>query len=112
MIRNRAISFYNPFAIVPEADREILLDVLQPSENVVKLEEPDWREQVEQALRTMGTVSLVARLTARKALKEAALQLMSEPIGVGFLNVYPVAEGFRRTTQGYTVRLRVREVVQ
>lgn len=112
LIRNRAISFYNPFVIVPEADREILLDVLQPSENVVKLEESNWREQVDQALRTMGAVSLMARLTARQALKQAALQLMSEPIAVGFLNVYPVVEGFRRTTHGYTIKLRFREVVQ
>ncbi|MCY6493405.1 protein DpdJ [Leptolyngbya sp. GGD] len=112
LIRNRAISFYNPFAIVPEADREILLDVLQPAENVVKLEESNWREQVEQALRTKGAVSLTAQLTARQALKQAALQLMTEPISVGFLNVYPVVEGFRRTTQGYTIRLRIREAVQ
>jgi ATP-dependent helicase Lhr and Lhr-like helicase len=112
LIRNRAISFYNPFAIVPEADREILLDVLQPAENVVKLEEPNWREQVDQAMRTMGAVSLMARLTDRQALKQATLQLMTEPIAVGFLNVYPVVEGFRRTTQGYTARLRIREVVQ
>ena len=60
----------------------------------------------------MGAVSLMARLTDRQALKQAALQLMTEPIAVGFLNVYPVVEGFRRTTQGYTVRLRIREVVQ
>lgn len=112
LIRNRAISFYNPFAIVPEADREILLDVLQPAETLVKLEEPSWREQVDQALRTMGAVSLMARLTDRQTLKQAALQLMTEPIAVGFLNVYPVVEGFRRKTQGYTVRLRIREVVQ
>jgi len=112
LIRNRAISFYNPFAIVPEADREILLDVLQPAENVVKLEEPNWREQVDQALRTMGAVSLMARLSDRQALKRAALQLMTEPVDVGFLNVYPIVEGFRRTARSYIVRLRTREAVQ
>ncbi|AFY67277.1 protein DpdJ [Geitlerinema sp. PCC 7407] len=112
LIRNRAISFYNPFAIVPEADREILLDVLQPSENVVKLEESNWREQVDQGLKTVGAVSLMAKLTDRQALKRAALQLMTEPVDVGFLNVYPVVEGFRRTVQGYIVRLRIREAVQ
>ena len=112
LIRNRAISFYNPFAIVPEADREILLDVLQPAENLVKLEESNWREQVDQALRTAGTVSLIARLADRQALKQAALQLMTEPVDIGFLNVYPLVEGFRRTVEGYIVRLRIREAVQ
>jgi hypothetical protein len=112
IIRNRAISFYNPFAIVPEADREILLDLLQPAENVVKLEENNWREQVNQALRTVGSVSLKSKLTDRQILNQAILQMMSEPIDVGFLNVYPVAEGFRRTTEGYIVRLRIREAIQ
>lgn len=112
LIRNRAISFYNPFSIVPEADREILLDILQPSERIVKLEEPNWREQVDQALRTVGTVLLTAQLSDRHALKQAALQLMTKPVDVGFLNVYPVVEGFRRTTQGYDVRLRIREAIQ
>jgi ATP-dependent helicase Lhr and Lhr-like helicase len=112
LIRNRAISFYNPFTVVPEADREILLDVLQPAENVVKLEEPNWREKINQALSTTGAVALMARLTDRQALKQATLQLMTEPVDVGFLNVYPTIEGFRRTVQGYTVRLRIREAVQ
>lgn len=112
LIRSRAISFYNPFMIVPEADREILLDVLQPVENMVKLEETNWREQVDQALRTTGAVLLMARLTDRQNLKQATLQLMTEPVDVGFLNVYPVVEGFRRTLQGYIVRLRIREAVQ
>jgi ATP-dependent helicase Lhr and Lhr-like helicase len=112
LIRNRAISFYNPFAIVPVADREILLDLLQPIETCVKLAEPDWRERVDLALRTTGTVSLIAGLRDRQNLKQAALQLMTEPVDVGFLTVYPVVEGFRRNLQGYIVRLRIREAVQ
>jgi len=112
LIRNRAISFYNPFAIVPEADREILLDVLQPAENVVKMEESNWREQVDQALGTAGALSLMARLADRQALKQAVLQLMTEPVDIGFLNVYPVVEGFRRNANGYIARLRIREAVQ
>jgi ATP-dependent helicase Lhr and Lhr-like helicase len=112
LIRNRAISFYNPFATMPEADREILLDVLQPEENIVKMEEPNWREEAEQALRTAGVVSLMARLSDRQALKQAILQLMAQPLDIGFLNVYPVVEGFRRNAHGYIARLRIREAVQ
>lgn len=112
LIRNRAISFYNPFTLVPEADREILLDVLQPTETIVKLEAPNWRERVDLALRTTGTVSLMARLRDRQNLKQAALQLMTEPVDVGFLTVYPVVEGFRRNLNGYSIRLRIREAVQ
>ena len=112
VIRNRAVSFYNPFSIVPEADREILLDVLQPAETVVKLEEPNWQEQVNEALRTVGTASLSARSTSRQALKSALLKIMMEPVDVDFLNLYPAVEGMRRTSQGYVARLRIREALQ
>ncbi|MBD2428720.1 DEAD/DEAH box helicase [Phormidium sp. FACHB-1136] len=112
IVRNRAISFYNPFSIMPEADREILLDVLQPVETLIKLEEPNWQEQVKEALRTAGTASLSARPTSRQALKNALLSIMIEPVDVGFLNLYPAIEGMRRTAQGYVARLRIREAVQ
>jgi hypothetical protein len=112
VIRNRAVSFYNPFSIVPEADREILLDVLQPAETLVKLEEADWQEQVNEALRTVGNASLSARLTSRQALKSALLKIMMEPVDIGFLNLYPAVEGMRRTSQGYVARLRIREALQ
>lgn len=112
IIRNRAISFYNPFAIVPEADREILLDVLQPVENLIKLEEPDWQTQLNEALQAVGTAALIAPVSRRRALKEAILKMMSEPVDVGFLTLYPFVEGIRRTAQGYVVRLRIREAVQ
>lgn len=112
IIRNRAISFYNPFAIVPEADREILLDVLQPAENLIKLEEPDWQIQLNESLQAFGTAALIAPVARRRTLKEAILQMMSEPVDVGFLTLYPFVEGIRRTAQGYVVRLRIREAIQ
>lgn len=112
LIRNRTVSFYNPFSLMPEADREILLDVLQPAETLIKLEEPNWQEQVNEALRTAGTASLRARLTSRQSLKNALLAITIEPVDVGFLNLYPAVEGMRRTSQGYVARLRIREAVQ
>ena len=112
IIRNRAISFYNPFSTIPEADREILLDVLQPTETLIKLEEHGWQEQVNEALKTMGSVTLLASPTDRQALKDALLKIMMQPVDVGFLNLYPSMEGISRTAQGYVARLRIREVLQ
>ena len=111
-IRSRVLSFYNPFAVLPEADREILLDVLQPGQHTVRLSEPDWRTKVTEILSQGLAVSLVADVNALVELKQAILDLASEPIDIGFLLAYPVVEGFRRDRQGYSIRLRVREVVQ
>ena len=111
-IRSRVLSFYNPFAVLPEADREILLDVLRPVENTVRLADPDWRSQIAEILSQGISVLLIANVNALIELKQAILDLASEPIDIGFLYAYPTVEGFRRDRQGYSIRLRVREVVQ
>ena len=48
---SRALCSYNPFAVLPDADRELLLDVLQKDEYTVWLDDPDWREQVAEAFK-------------------------------------------------------------
>ncbi|QXE25870.1 putative helicase [Richelia sinica FACHB-800] len=112
IVRSRALSSYNPFAVIPDADREILLDVLQVGDRTVWLDEPDWREQVEDAFKQGASVSLIARPDAQGDLKSAILSLAVEPMEVGFLQVYPAVEGVQRHLLGFAVQLRVRETVQ
>ncbi|MEH2318149.1 hypothetical protein [Nostoc sp.] len=98
-----------PFKIF--SDREILLDVLQVSDLTVWLDEPDWREQVEEAFKQGTSVSLIAPPDARGDLKSAILSLAVEPIELGFLQVYPVVEGVQTYPHRFAVGLRVRETV-
>ncbi len=112
VVRSRALSSYNPFVVLPDADRELLVDVLQVDERQVWVHDPDWREQVEEAFRQGGSVSLMARPTGRRELKSAILSLAAEPLELGFLQVYPQIEGVQRHPQGFAVRLRVREAIQ
>ncbi len=112
IVRSRALSSYNPFAMLPDADRELLLDVLQVGDRTVWLNHANWWEQVEEAFRSGASVSLIACPNAREDLKLAILSLAVEPIELGFLQVYPLVEGVQRHPQGFTVRLRVREMVQ
>jgi len=107
-----ALSAYNPFAVVPDADRELVLDVLQVGDRTVWLHDPNWREQVADGFRQSVSVLLIARFDAREDLKSAMLSLAVEPMQLGFLQVYPLVEGVQRHPQGFAVRLRVREVVQ
>nr|WP_265338629.1 protein DpdJ [Nodularia sp. LEGE 04288] len=112
IVRSRALSAYNPFAVVPNADRELLLDVLQVGDRTVCLDDPDWREQVEEAFKHSASVSLITPPDGRDNLKSAILSLAVEPMELGFLQVYPVVEGVQRYPRGLGVRLRVREVLQ
>ncbi|MBD2525623.1 protein DpdJ [Nostoc sp. FACHB-133] len=112
IIRSRALSSYNPFVVIADADREILLDILQVGDRTVWLNEPNWREQVEEAFKQGASVSLIAPPDARGDLKSAILSLAVEPMELGFLQVYPLVEGVQRYPGGFGVRLRVRETVQ
>ena len=108
ILRSRALSSYNPFAVLPDADRELLLDVLKVNEHQVWLDDPDWREQVEEAFQEGVSVWLIARPDARGELKPVVLGLAAEPGEFGFLQVYPHVEGVQRHPRG----LAVREAVQ
>ncbi|MBW4589395.1 DEAD/DEAH box helicase [Aetokthonos hydrillicola Thurmond2011] len=112
IVRSRAFASYNPFAVLPDADRELLLDVLQMEERKVQLHDPNWREQVEESLKSAASVLLLASSDARGDLKSAILSLAVEPIELGFLQVYPLVEGVQWHSQGFAVRLRVRDAVQ
>lgn len=112
ILRSRALSSYNPFTVLPDADRELLLDVLQMNDRTVWLDDPDWRAKVEDAFKRGGSVSLIARPAARGDLKSAILGLAAEPADIGFLHVYPQVEGVQRHPRGFAVRLRVREAIQ
>jgi hypothetical protein len=112
IVRSRALSAYNPFVMLPDADRELVLDVLQVGDRTVWLDDPNWREQVADGFRQGVSVLLIALFDAREDLKSAMLSLAVEPMELGFLQVYPLVEGVQRHTQGFAVRLRVREVVQ
>ena len=48
-VRSRALSSYNPFPVLPDAERELLLDVLHVDECQIWVHDPEWGEQVEEA---------------------------------------------------------------
>jgi hypothetical protein len=108
--RAQSLSYYNPFAEPPPADRELLLDILQESETRVPLEE-GWLERVEKALAERGTVSLEARLADRERLKQAILDLGAEALEAGFLHLHPHLAGMELAPGSITLALDLREVL-
>ena len=111
-IRARALASYNRFAPIPDADRELLLDVLKRAEVRIMLDDPTWRSAVTEMLKDVGAVSLVSRATARGELKQALLDLVATPLDINFLQLYPQVEGFRREPGVMIAMLRLRESIQ
>jgi superfamily II DNA or RNA helicase len=111
-IRARALTSYQPFASLPETDRELLVDCVAGDIVNVKLEGAEWMEQVTDALSRRGSVRLIAEPTKRRELRDAVLQLAAQPLEIGFLHLHPQVDGIRSLPDGVSVILRLREALQ
>jgi hypothetical protein len=110
-VRARALASYNPFASLPEADRAVLLDLLQSAEAHVRLGQEGWRERLSEALASRGAAHLFAAPEEHPELRTALLAAVGTPIDVEYLHLYPQIEGVERTRDRISIRLHVREVL-
>jgi hypothetical protein len=112
VIRSRTLKAYNPFANLPDPERELLLDVLEAGEEVVSLSDPEWREAVTRLLMRTGTARVKAQLDEATRVRQAIAHLAAIPLEIGFLHLYPQVQGVRRAGDGITVDLYLREAIQ
>ncbi|GAB6179923.1 hypothetical protein JCM14036_12420 [Desulfotomaculum defluvii] len=111
-VRARTLQSYNPFARMPDCDRELVLDALHAEDVVVPLGNPSWRQRVAEVLSQHGVVRLYAESHQVEFLKKVMQELVVDPVDVGFLHLYPRVEGLQRDASGYFVTLDLREAVQ
>jgi superfamily II DNA or RNA helicase len=110
-IRSAALQSYNPFRRVALTDsmlaRSLLVDGRLP---IVRFGEERWKQRLDQALAAGGQVRLIATSREREVLRQAAVQLLAEPIEMNYLRLYPVIEGWRELADGSpALDLSVRE---
>ncbi len=110
-VRARALASYNPFATLPEADRAVLMDLLEAAEAHVQVGQAGWRESLAKALASRGAAHLYASPDEHAELRAAVLAAIGSPLDVGYLHLYPQVEGVERSRDRISVRLHVREVV-
>jgi hypothetical protein len=111
-IRSQALSVYHPYHTLPEADRHLLLNVLDAQVIEVPICDSDWRTKLTIALRSRA----VARLTAASAevldLKRALLDIATQPIELDYLQLYPKVNSLVRAPNGYAADVYVEEALQ
>jgi hypothetical protein len=112
LIRSLALATYNPFATLPEADRDLVLDRMAHPTPAVPVGDPEWRTRVTEALRAHGSALLTAAPEERDALRAALLALAVEPLEIDFLHVFPRIDGVSRGPDGFSVALTLSETVQ
>jgi hypothetical protein len=112
LIRSLALASYNPFAPLPDADRELVADRIVQRVPSVQIAESDWRLRVTEALRVHGEALLIAGPEDRVALRAAVLTLAADPLEVDYLHVHPRVEGIVWGADGFEVTLTLSESVQ
>jgi hypothetical protein len=112
VVRSQKLASWNPFATVTLVDRFLVLDCLEAHRQVVDVRDPDWREKVRTVLMDTAEASLVGPVDQPITMKRAILSLVSEPLEVGFLLVFPQIEGARRHATELELRLVCREALR
>ena len=110
-LRARALSAYNPFSPLPEADRLLVAPHLSTVPTAT-LNADGWQDTLRNGLRERGTARLRAPLGRHEALTSAVLSLVQAPLDVGFLHLHPSVEGIERDAHHVTATLTLPESVQ
>jgi hypothetical protein len=109
-LRASALSTYQPFSSIGDADR-LLLEGVGEAIKVVCALDVDWREQVAVGLKQSGIVRLSAPQTESGKLRHAILSLATSPLEVGFMALHPRPTRITIDNGSLLITLRLREVM-
>jgi hypothetical protein len=112
VVRRLSLSAHNPFASLPPSDRELITDCLRASKAVLSVADDDWRDRLSPLMEEYGAVHLAAPSGSRHLLKQALLQILSEPLRIGYLHVYPTVERIEWLNNVLEAVLTSREAIQ
>ncbi|HEY1353882.1 MAG TPA: phospholipase D-like domain-containing protein DpdK [Ktedonobacteraceae bacterium] len=99
----------HPFQELVRPARHLLLALLHADEQAVVYGPPGWPERVRHDLETLYRARLLCEQEELLACKRELLDLLLEPVDIGFQFFYPLIEWITRTGTIWTIELRVRE---
>ena len=112
VLRERTFESYNPYVTAPKGDASLLMEILRVKRQPVSLHDRDWSERAAAALAENGLVQIVTDSQGQEALRAAILELVSQPIEVGFLRLYPHLARLESTLDGFAATLHLQEAIQ
>jgi hypothetical protein len=111
-VREREMDAYNPFADLPSGDRLLITEHLPQRRPPVDIDRNGWKKRVTERLSDRGMARLSASESGRPGLQNALVTLLSEPVDVDFLRLYPQLSGVEREEGGFVATMVLPEVVQ
>lgn len=111
-IRERKMDTYNPFADLPPGDRLLVAEHLPQRRSPFDIDRDGWKERVTEQLSDRGMARLSAGESGRPGLQNALVSLLSEPVDVDYLRLYPQLSGIEREEGGFVATIVLPEVAQ
>jgi len=103
---------YNPFADLPPGDRLLVAEHLPQRRSPFDIDRDGWKERVTEQLSDRGMARLSAGESGRPGLQNALVSLLSEPVDVDYLRLYPQLSGIEREEGGFVATIVLPEVAQ
>jgi len=103
---------YNPFADLPKPDRRLVKDCLSEGPSVVLLEDEHWRPQLNEVLLQEGEGILRSEAGGLHEAKRMILQLLVDPVDLGYLFFYPRINGVKRMPGNVDIHIELGTTVQ
>ncbi len=111
-VREKEMDAYNPFSDLPPGDRLLVAEHLPQRRPPVDIDGDGWKGRVTERLSDHGLARLSAEESGRPGLQSALVALLSEPVDVDFLRLYPQLSGVEREEDGFVATIVLPEVTQ
>ncbi len=89
--------------------RALLLSLMEPYAEQITYGDVNWKEQLKQELESKFVVLISCLQDDLEVCKRHLLDVLTEPVEVGFQFFYPVVERISRTGRLWTIEMRIRE---
>jgi hypothetical protein len=110
-LRANALPLQQRYELVPAVTERLLLRRwLTPSDIPIPVTQDDWLDQMHTRLRTRGRAS-VALSHDRQLLSQAMQALITQPVQMEYLNVYPRLLSVTRTVESIELQLELAETL-
>jgi hypothetical protein len=96
----------------PQTERTLVRDALETQRQKISVTQGQWRKLAEAQLASQGLCALTAATDNEPALRDALLDLMADPVEMGWLHLHPRLTGIRRHLEGVDALVELVEAPQ
>ncbi len=111
-ICNKSLQSYNPYRKNISIDQLVLRTIFKNSEiPEVDYEDIDFKLKLKNILETNGNLKIKCKVSKRKILREELINIISTPLEIGSLQLYPMIDSFSMDEQYFSTIISLRETI-